>query len=307
MGYEYGSATGQDDLLDKLRVFLLADGWTVDDYSVSGAGYRLHVHTGSYYANFRSCVNEIIWGAYAYLFTGLAMNISTGYDAGVVLPSAARAWSNQPGGPCLNATANQGIGVWIGPTLSTIPQYWFFSDGTNVDVIAEVSTGVFRSFHFGTLEAFGAYTGGQWFTGTGIASSGTAAAAPFTTTGRTFARVVHVDNPHSWYGSLIGVSDKAIIAGIPIGTTLSTTGFAARLIEAGVTVGGVAPLLPLYFATAAPNYWPLGYAKNTRVCRRDYLTAGEEVTIGADTYVAVPTEDTVYPTCQISIAVKKNV
>ena len=107
MAYETGNATGPDNLLDKLRIFLLAQGWTVDDWSdetynyrtvtgIDGAGKKLSVHkTGiadgtEMYFNFRSAVRGMvvqdsytqIYGAkYFGELTGIALSGATGYSA----------------------------------------------------------------------------------------------------------------------------------------------------------------------------------------------------------------------------------
>ena len=47
MAYESGSASNATDLLDKLRVFLVAQGWTQNKWEAISGGYRLHLNKNS--------------------------------------------------------------------------------------------------------------------------------------------------------------------------------------------------------------------------------------------------------------------
>lgn len=186
MSYSTGTSTGPKDLLDKLRLFLIADGWSVnlwtdDDTTfasgwsgIDGDGKRLHVQkTASsggptMYFNFRAVIRGIIfddyyttssqWGGKYYSeITGIAMYGSTGYDGG-------QPWYNQPGHPENNAGETWGACM---TELSTtaIPAYYFFSDEDTVVVVVEYSSGKFEYLSFGCLEKEGVYTGGQFFAG----------------------------------------------------------------------------------------------------------------------------------------------
>lgn len=111
MAYETGASTGPDDLLDKLRLFLIAQGWTVNQWAddtfnyqtptgINGAGKKLHVQKTAadgtvMYFNFRSAIrgavcsdfnqNSTISNPSRYYgeLTGIAMNGSTGYGANI--------------------------------------------------------------------------------------------------------------------------------------------------------------------------------------------------------------------------------
>jgi hypothetical protein len=84
MAYDTGSASGVAQLLDALRVFLLAQGWTVNLFGDDGAGKRLHVQKGSdTFVNFRAAVGEFMGSAdleNASTNNALWMNGSTGYN-----------------------------------------------------------------------------------------------------------------------------------------------------------------------------------------------------------------------------------
>lgn len=180
MAYQTGSSTGPDDLLDKLRSFLLGDGWTVNGYSslssmyeswsgLNGAGYRLHVQKTAgdstvMYFNFRSVNRGVVFedhyltatqigGKYYAEITGIAMNGSTGYNAG-------NNWDKQPG---YMQSSGGSWGCCVSElSLTSIPAYWFFSDGDTVIVAIEYTSGKMQWMAFGLLEKSGSYTGGQF-------------------------------------------------------------------------------------------------------------------------------------------------
>lgn len=186
MPYAIGTPTDQHDLLDKLRIFLAANGWTVnmwaDDvtsyFTRSGSagtvGKRLHVSRGSLYLNFRSCVRHTVFGKYntsttAYTsdgvsvygsqHTGIAFYMSTGYDGGL-------AWDMQPGGPRWPTETTKSMGA--GHRMSgAIPSYRFFltNDPFMLVISLEETTAVWRHLILCDVQKYGTWTGGEMFAG----------------------------------------------------------------------------------------------------------------------------------------------
>lgn len=186
MPYANGTPNDQHDLLDKLRIFLAANGWTVnmwaDDvssyftYPGSGgtAGKRLHVSRGSLYLNFRSCVRNTVYskynnlnniytsdgvGCYGSQHTGIAFYMSTGY-------SGALAWDMQPGGPRWPTETTKSMGA--GHRMSgAIPSYRFFltNDPFMLIISLEKSTAVWRHLILCDIKKYGSWTGGELFAG----------------------------------------------------------------------------------------------------------------------------------------------
>ncbi len=185
MPYEFGTASSQHDILDKLRIFLLAQGFTIDMWaddvssyyqaSLSTAGKRLHAHKDDFHINLRSCVRAFpfqqyitsqegstsdCYAANRYYseVTGLAVNMSTGFNGSL-------AWDKQPGAP-VGST-----GISYGGTLTVIsgavPSYRFvyFDSPRMLLISVEKATGVFVHALFCDLEKVGTYTGGQFFCG----------------------------------------------------------------------------------------------------------------------------------------------
>lgn len=193
MHYETGTASSQHDLLDKLRTFLIAKGWTIDWWAddityyysriitTGEVGKRLHAHIGGLYVNFRSAVRAIIYEDYTtgsetntgyecYIanaryyseVTGIGFNVSTGFNS-------SNRWDKQPGGPVTSAGKSYGgVLSYIG---GAVPSYRFFysDDATNPMLLVSVekAPGVFVHALCCMLEKFGTYTGGAFFCGSG--------------------------------------------------------------------------------------------------------------------------------------------
>lgn len=187
MSYETSTASSMHNLLDKLRLFLIAEGWTVNKYEadsqtyqtrtgLTAAGsYRLHVQkilgpTGDSemcYFNFRSAERLVLFeagynsalmvnGRYYGEVRGIGINASTGY-------SGADNWDKEPGAPIDSSN-----GKYYGACITEIPlassfYYWFFTIGDTVVVIVNPSADEYQYMIFGRLKKTGVYTGGTFY------------------------------------------------------------------------------------------------------------------------------------------------
>lgn len=187
MAYETGTASSQHDLLDRLRLFLIAQGFTINMWaddtssfyqpSLSTAGKRLHANKGDFYINLRSCVRAFPFGQYGtgpenassdcyannrYYseVTGIAINMSTGFDAG-------QSWSRQPGSP--RGSTDLSYGGTLTVISGAVPSYrFFYFDSPRMLLVSvEKSPGVFVHALFCNLEKVGSFVGGQFFCGSG--------------------------------------------------------------------------------------------------------------------------------------------
>lgn len=159
MAYQTGTATDRADLLDKLRVFLLANGWTIEAwrFRVAQATARwLAVSKSGVFLNFAE--TNTIPGAVTHMLTTAHLNCrwSTSYAAGSDFQAQPGGAGNGPG------TSDTCVGDLPGPFAS----YHFFdgvgASGPYVYVAVEVSAGEFRHFGGGILEKVGTYTGGEF-------------------------------------------------------------------------------------------------------------------------------------------------
>ena len=161
MAYETGSASSPSDLLDKLRAFLLKNGWTINSFITIGSGKRLHIRKGSCYYNFRAYHGETLSSDddlnndYVVDFWGIGGCPSDGY-------SAASKWNAQPGCPIYGYYYRGG---YANQLSSAIPTYHFFTytDITEVHVVIEFVTGKFQHINFGDLQKYNpSALGGRW-------------------------------------------------------------------------------------------------------------------------------------------------
>lgn len=302
MAYETGSAAGPNDLLDKLRAFLLANGWTINSFITIGSGRRLHVTKGGVFANFRSYQNETLSsandvnGQTTAAFWGIGFNPSDGYNA-------ANLWCQQPGYPNYSGAK----GGYLNQMSSAIPTYHFFtySDIDEVHVVVEFVTGRFMYLGFGQIALYnGAAFGGRWMGGggysdsslpltSGFETSGSAECIPFrnsyyaggTGSCSSFLRV-NIDNHDGWAGGgRIASNSPSPLAAISAeywdGDTLTAT---------TSPFTWQTQLLPYMVGVVRSDtaISPFGEIKNLRrLDITNYLPA-EEFALGPDTWKVFP-------------------
>lgn len=308
MAYETGSATSRDDLLGKLRIFLVANGWTQDYWAAEGAGYRLHVHKDTVYANFRTSAGAetILTTTYTSANTWFAMNISTGYDG-------TKHWSLQPGAPYHGAPGKYPGSLASGFLITgSIISYYFFAQDNSFDVVAEISSGVFRSMHAGELTKFGSYTGGMYMTSHIALTYDREFNSVFTMLSDFYSPtfvsfddgsgLTWFSNTH-WMGTGHALSIPYSQENSPT-TTKCYAGAVTSLLAVPPTTEGSTILLPLYYgALQNPYIWPLGYVPHVRICRGDYVANAQEWVLGSDTWMLFKTA--FCGTTTLAIAIKK--
>ena len=153
MAYETGTSSSVIDLLDKFRLFAIAQGWTVKRWVTAGSGRELCIQKGSAYFNFRAWSNEemLVNGTSIDNMYGITMNGSDGYAGG-------NAWDRQPGYPVrLSSTGGDQYHALF-PLVTTtgpFPTYHFFApDSKTLYAEVEVTTGTFQRWGCGSLDLF---------------------------------------------------------------------------------------------------------------------------------------------------------
>lgn len=177
MAYTDGNCSSLIDLLTSLKVFVEANGWTVDNFqdsltAVTGpydqlTGKELHIHKGSAYFHMRTCDNikpfYSTYQASSVGFEGIALTGSTGY-AGSGLDEN---WAVHTGGPVTpvgQTDAGKAVGTAIHVESGSYPYYMFLNDSNNTFVMCfEYATNAYKWLTFGTLTKFGTWSGGQFF------------------------------------------------------------------------------------------------------------------------------------------------
>lgn len=168
MAYQTGVATGANDLLDKLRLFAEAQGWTTNRWSALGSGQQWCTQKGSAYFNLRSFQNEtaIINGSSTTLRYGIGINGSDAYAGG-------DAWDRQVGYPLRTSSTNGDQSHAYMPFVTNtgpFAAYHFFApDSKTIYCELEITTGVFLRLGFGSLDLFNSSApgGGRFFYASG--------------------------------------------------------------------------------------------------------------------------------------------
>lgn len=156
--YQTGSSTSPIDLLQTLVTWLQAQGWSLDDSSSDGTGWRAHFNKGGIYVNFRACMDENMWprtydiggdpeyyhdyGTGGY---GIGLYVGSGYVGG-------DRWEQQLGGPVrIDDGTRIGAGMNLPPSGG---DYHFFDDGNDhITVVVERSPGIFCHMGWGPAMA----------------------------------------------------------------------------------------------------------------------------------------------------------
>lgn len=165
MAYQTGTSTGANDLLDKLRLFAIAQGWTANRWVTAGSGQELCLSKGGAYFNFRSYQNETVFmrGSNYSNKYGIAMNGSDGYAGGA-------AWDRQAGYPIRTGgiAGSDQCSAYMPFVTSQGPfvaYHLFAPDSKTIYLELEITTGCFLRLGFGTLDLFnsGSAGGGRFF------------------------------------------------------------------------------------------------------------------------------------------------
>lgn len=320
MAYETGSAFSPSDLLDKLREFLLTNGWTINLFVPVGSGNRLHVQKGACYYNFRSYHNETLSpeddlnGQNTENFWGIGGYASDGY-------SEASNWNAQPGYAFYSTYSRGG---YANQLSSAIPKYHFFtySDITEVHIVIEFVTGKFQHINFGDLQKYNASaSGGCWIsmpTSTNLGlphyygpdfSSGAGSMVPFrgayyhaSPYGSSMVRV-NIDNHNGWAfeGSTSYVSYSPIAAVGPH--------YYNQDLETATTspYSWQTQLLPYVIGIVRANdaVSPFGEIKHLRELDITNYMEAEEIVLGPDTWKVFPVYQKGGYTFQRGIAIRK--
>lgn len=196
------SLTDTSNLLDLLRAFLVSRSWTVNSWTTSGSGKRLHVQKGSdMFFNFRSLVNEYaqsgVFGGQVY---GLALNGSTGYNG-------ASAWYGQPGAP-VDAGGRYRVPGIVGIPGAINAAHFFSIDDTMIYVFVEYASGLYQWFMFGRPEVVGSWTGAMFIAANADGQSNSNASIPRCVAGRSSVDITGNANAYL-YGTFDGVTGWA--------------------------------------------------------------------------------------------------
>lgn len=299
MAYATGTATGVADLLDKLRIFATANGWTQNYFGArtTGSGTALQLTKGTQYVTFIADTGAGTANDPGNFFGCYSHNV---YSGG-------------------NGTENQAQGsakcLANGMTGPYVAYHFMTGAERSCDylyVVVEVNSGIFKHTGVGKLVSLGALNTGmfafgcRWSYATSSNTINTATSAlhavPFDSTEGssrngpgTQLRADSDGVVPRWYDSWSGGSFGTRMGGgirsqgsSSLGnmrTTLYCPGFAGAS-----SITGRSVLLPawVYGERSANLCSPLGYPPHLRWVKLDYLSPGDVLTLGSDQWKVFP-------------------
>lgn len=295
MAYETGTATSQQDLIEKLFTFATGQGWTQDQLDTSAKQAALHKN--NVYVSFRWDAADAISVYQALGYTGGSSPGNHPNDSG----SGQTAANPLTTGRRINRIGN-------GP----FPAYYFFADDTYIHVALEFSIGLYRFISFGEMVKRGTWTGGEFAgaslwapTVTGLNQAGHYALCDwrYAIVGDPgVAMTVHAESlPSQVGGGRWGVAANLTSVGNDRGGTaraLMIGGVREGFFQvalgwmSGAASNGFVPMFPLhiyYRRTGSPETWQLlGHLPGVRFCNIKHMAAAEEFTVGGDTWKVFP-------------------
>lgn len=291
MSYQTGTATDGTDLLQKLSTFLTSAGWTINKDQAQGSGWWISAQKGS--SLFANLVSDPASGTTSNPGPFIYLYGATGYSSG-------SAYNAQPG-----TSGQAAVNRLSGP----FTKYYFFEGDDYCHIVIEVSAGVFRHIHIGTVEKACTFTGGHYFMTTQIYVSTTSPSDPTnanhnfpwetrtnTTLGENYVYANAGDGAR-WFENYTGATQGTRIgSGIIDSSAASASaierrGLASFLFKRTPNVSnGITPLVPIFLQLEmASGLWCiLGQAKDLRFVSLANYAAGETITIGSDEWLVFP-------------------
>ena len=290
MPYETATATNVNDLLDKLRLFLIADGWAVNFWGdrTAAAGKALSVSKSGVLFTWVTDTDNPGGGnpgPYLGVFQHTAY---TGGDPDVQPGASIVSWCNRVTGPM---QAYHFLGG-VGPS------------GPYAHAVIETDPGTFKHAGMGVLRKMGAYNTGAYSFGSNwlydvnrVNNPNDGHGVPFDDTswvgaGSSYASVVRAD-----YGGQVPRYHPIDYGSAGRGRGGWRAGQASELstiqlpsLCAASEQTGRAPLLPLWVAVdRGSGLWSdVGYPPDMRFVRMDNLEPGQEYPLGTDTWLVFP-------------------
>lgn len=302
MAYQAGTATSIADLFTQLSTFAVANGWTQDYASTD----RMFLSRNNVYVSFR-------WATTSPAHVGIYQAL--GFINSATQPGSHTNDSGQGAIGSTDAILDDGRNVRL---VNSTMRYWFFEEDVYIHVVAETTTGTFRQFGFGELVKFGTWTGGEYAYGDKVTTVNdalaTADTGSFLLDGRAgyvvgatrtaiqpYVASLHCESLPGqaasskwglvWSGSTPTTNDRGgnsrvfVLGGFRSG--MIATSFAR--FSASPT-NGLLPMYPIQlFYRNSTNAYPLGYMEDVRGVNIANFVGGDEITVGADTWVLFPT------------------
>ncbi|MCK5131694.1 MAG: hypothetical protein KAR40_06025 [Candidatus Sabulitectum sp.] len=317
MSYETGSASSMSDLMNKLQIFAVANGWTLDQYNVesgSSVDGKLSIHKGSVYVHFLWNANEAnhiaMYQSLGYSGTGVSQWLHTDDSGNGV--------TTLPGGTGWSDTVSTHDGyrfissIGVGPFTA---YHFFQGNGTNeyIHVALEYAPFLYRNFGFGELEKAWDWTGGEYCYGHCQENSSPLIQEPLLSANGDDSdsdrlATIHVEGLPNQpaagkWGIFIEKSETSL--GSPFldragenqvffsgGSNGGPVGFLFNIVP-GNSGDGFLPLTSngIFYrdaVTAPDNLYFMGWQPDVKTLNMKNFSPGDEITVGSDTWMIFP-------------------
>jgi hypothetical protein len=294
VAYEEGTASSQQNLIEKLFTFAQANGWTQDELDVPNK--RAALHKDSVFIQLR-------WDA----VNSIALYQSLGWDGSAPGHNPDDSGNGQVSANPLT-TERRINAIGSGPFTA----YAFFADASYIHVALEYAAGLYRHMSWGIIEKTGDWDGGEYAAGhfwdmsaTGLDYNAHACLVDWANQNDAqIAATIHVEGlPADFQGSakwgvvidsLSTGTDRASVSRLPLlgGWREGFLQNALGWIEANPNNGFV-PLLPAQIwrtrRAVTPQQWMyLGELPDIRFVNMQFLNPGDEFVYGGDTWKCFP-------------------
>jgi len=281
MAYFTGTANSPADLLLKLKSHAESIGWITDRSSAD----EWCLHNADGYWSIKALANRFEMGS------------NTGFDN-------TKAWDKQPG------TSIRISGSYRYPTVFSLAAtpfvaYHLFVTGDYLHGVVEIASGKFRHIAIGTLDKRGAvYNGGQYVSstyrrnadGTNNVSYDSNLFDDYSYFDYLLSSRVRVDGQDGasspYWALFTNNSSGGINRAIGLGRGYASTSHPSALLvdtSANALTGGTL-LIPctIYTIGAENRTRMIGEVKDFAVCRMDYLSPGDTITVGQEQWRVFP-------------------
>ena len=292
MPFQTGTATSFINLLDTVRLFAVANGWTENTWQTVGSDQWLSLQKGTIYANMLASGDQIqIKGA-------------LGYNGAV-------AWNGQPSTHSPTPRIRDG---WYG-AITWPATYWLFAHSSPDDIVCVLRYQPSRYLYFtvGQLLKYGTYTGGEYYAASSepvtplsignsrsVQTEGDGNNSNFA--GLFWRRskgpddqlavpdVLHAEiDSATWGGPTAGASSFALPSGSQFLASASNHTFPLQ--NRGInTFNGLMTLLPIEVFALRPDahYSPLGRVEHLRYANVLNHNAADIIDIGGQKWMLFP-------------------
>lgn len=295
MAFQTGTATSFINLLDTLRLFATANGWTENLWAVDGANQRLHLQKGSIYTNFHGEAST------------LKLRGSLGYNG-------ASAWNAQP----TMSTGEQALldnlhGAYAWPVT-----YWLFAHGSpdSIEMVVRYQPTRVQWLNFGAITKYinsaAPWTGGEFFAASyggggeiAYAVSNGRLSLNSQLTGGFSTALFQYSNGYGGFsashyprGSELHIEADSFIWGVNLDSSNNTTALKLAAwnhawplqVRTPSAFNGLSALIPIKIYALRPDahYSPVGRIEHSRYCAMNNHNLADIIDIGGQKWMVFP-------------------